>query len=107
VEIGGKIIVFSGDTNGEGPGLVRLAANADLFIAHNAVPEGAVGVERRLHMPPSVIGQVAADAHVKSLVLSHRMLRALGKEEQTQTEIRKRYSGPLQFANDLDCFPVR
>jgi ribonuclease BN (tRNA processing enzyme) len=106
VEVGGKRLVFSGDTNGEGPGLTRLAANADLFIAHNAVPEGAVGVERNLHMPPSVIGQIAADAHVRRLVLSHRMLRTLGKEDQTQSEIRKRYSGPLEFANDLDCYPV-
>ena len=81
-----------------------MAANADLFIAHNAVPEGAAGVERRLHMPPSVIGQIAADAHVKHLVLSHRMLRTLGKESQTQAEIKKRYSGPVEFANDLDCF---
>jgi ribonuclease BN (tRNA processing enzyme) len=81
--------------------------NADLFIAHNAVPEGATGIERRLHMPPSVIGQIAADAHVKNLVLSHRMLRTLGKEAETEAEIRKRYSGPLTFANDLDCFPLK
>lgn len=107
VEARGKVIVFSGDTNGEGEGLVRLATNADLFIAHNAVPEGATGIERRLHMPPSVIGQIAEDAHVKSLVLSHRMLRTLGKENQTESEIRKRYSGPIAFANDLDCFPVK
>ncbi|MGO9940198.1 MAG: MBL fold metallo-hydrolase [Terracidiphilus sp.] len=107
IEIGGKSIVFSGDTNGNDPGLVLLAANADLFVAHNAVPEGATGVERNLHMPPSVIGQIAADAHVKRLVLSHRMLRTLGKEEQTQSEIRKRYSGILEFANDLDCFTVQ
>jgi ribonuclease BN (tRNA processing enzyme) len=107
VEIGGKVIVFSGDTNGEGDGLVRLAKNADLFIAHNAVPEGVVGIERRLHMPPSVIGQIAADANVKHLVLSHRMMRTLGKEDQTQSEIRKQYSGPIAFANDLDCFPVK
>jgi ribonuclease BN (tRNA processing enzyme) len=107
VEIGGKVIAFSGDTNGEGEGLVQVAKNADLFIAHNAVPEGATGIERRLHMPPSVIGQIAADAKVKRLVLSHRMLRTLGNEDQTQSEIRKRYSGPITFANDLDCFPVK
>lgn len=106
IEVGGKVIVFSGDTNGEG-GLTQLAANADLFVAHNAVPEGATGLERRLHMPPSVIGQIAGDAHVRDLVLSHRMLRTLGKEDQTLSEIRKRYAGPVKFANDLDCFPVR
>jgi len=106
VEAGGKAIVFSGDTNGDGEGLPRLAANADMFVAHNAVMEGATGLERRLHMPPSVIGQIAAEAHVKSVVISHRMLRTSGKEEQTTAEIRKRYEGPLVFANDLDCFPV-
>jgi ribonuclease BN (tRNA processing enzyme) len=107
IEARGKVIAFSGDTNGEGEGLVKLATIADLFIAHNAVPEGATVIERRLHMPPSVIGQISADAHVKHLVLSHRMLRTLGKEEQTKSEIRKRYSGPLDFANDLDCFPLK
>jgi ribonuclease BN (tRNA processing enzyme) len=107
VEIGGKRMVFSGDTDGEGEGLTQLASNADLFIAHNAVPEGATGVERRLHMPPSVIGTIAANAHVQQLVLSHRMLRTLGKEDETQTEIRRHYSGPIKFANDLDCFPVK
>jgi len=103
IEIDKEVIVFSGDTSGEG-GLAQLANDADLFIAHNAVPEGATGVERNLHMPPSVIGQIAAGAHVKHLVLSHRMLRTLGKEDQTQREIRKRYTGPMKFANDLDCF---
>ena len=107
VEMGGKRVVFSGDTNGEGTGLTQLAMNADVLVAHNAVPEGATGVERHLHMPPSVIGTTAANAHVKELVLSHRMLRTLGKEAETETEIRKRYAGPVLWANDLDCFPVK
>jgi ribonuclease BN (tRNA processing enzyme) len=75
------------DTNGEGADLLHLAKDADLFFAHNAVPEGASGVERRLHMPPVVIGQIAQEAHVKRLMLSHRMLRTLGKEEQSLSEI--------------------
>ena len=70
--MGGKVIVFSGDTNGEGV-LTQLAANADLFVAHNAVPEGAVGIERKLHMPPSVIGQIAGGCprEAPGLVTSH------------------------------------
>jgi ribonuclease BN (tRNA processing enzyme) len=107
VEMDGKRMVFSGDTNGEGDGLTQLASDADLFVAHNAVPEGATGVERRLHMPPSVIGMTAANAHVRRLVLSHRMLRTLGKENETEAEIKHHFSGPIAFANDLDCFPVR
>ncbi len=105
IEVSSADIVFSGDTNGEG-GLADLASGSDLFVAHNAVPEGATGVERNLHMPPSVIGRIAADARVKHLVLSHRMLRTLGKEDRTRAEIRNHYDGPLEFANDLDCFAV-
>ena len=104
ITAGGKSMVFSGDANGRGEQLGRLAQGADILIAHNAVPEGASGVERDLHMPPSIIGRIAQQAQVKQLVLSHRMLRTLGKEEETLAAIRHHYAGPTQFANDLDCF---
>lgn len=104
VEVGDKTVVFSGDTNGNGKNLETLAAGADVFVAHNAVPEGAGGVERALHMPPSVIGTIAQGAKVKHLVLSHRMLRTLGKEEESLAAIRKSYAGPANFADDLSCF---
>jgi ribonuclease BN (tRNA processing enzyme) len=57
-------------------------------------------------MPPSVIGTTAGHAQVRQLVLSHRMLRTLGKEDATRMEIRRSYAGPIAFANDLDCFAV-
>jgi ribonuclease BN (tRNA processing enzyme) len=104
IEAGGKSIVFSGDTNGEGDHLQQLARQADLLVAHNAVPEGAGGVERQLHMPPSVIGRIAREAGVKQLVLSHRMRRTLGRETETLDSIKKNFAGPVAFANDLDCF---
>lgn len=104
IETGGKAIVFSGDTNGNNGNLELLAKDADLFVAHNAIPEGETGVVRELHMPPSVIGRIARDAHVKSLVLSHRMLRSLGHETDTRAQIAALYSGPISFADDLDCF---
>lgn len=104
VETRGRRIVFSGDTNGNGDALTQLADHADIFIAHNAVPEGATGVARNLHMPPSVIGKIAAAARVRQLVLSHRMLRTLGKERETLQYIQSSYQGPVSFANDLDCY---
>jgi ribonuclease BN (tRNA processing enzyme) len=55
-------------------------------------------------MPPSVIGHIAQAAKVKQLVLSHRMLRTLGKEDETLGAIRKSYNGPAAFADDLSCF---
>lgn len=104
IEAAGKVIVFSGDTNGSNGNLEILAKDADIFVAHNAIPEGETGVVRELHMPPSVIGRIARDAHVKSLVLSHRMLRSLGHEVDTRRRITAVYSGPIHFADDLDCF---
>lgn len=104
VSLGGKTFVFSGDTNGDNGNLEQLAKDADLFVAHNAIPEGETGAARQLHMPPSVIGRIARDAKVKALVLSHRMQRTLGRESETRAVITKMYPGPVSFANDLDCF---
>jgi len=106
VELDNVSIAFSGDTDGNNGNLERLAKNVNLFIAHNAVPEGASGVERSLHMPPSVIGKIATAAAVKQLILSHRMLRTLGHETESLAAIRKSYSGPVMFADDLQCFQV-
>ena len=104
VTIGGRIVVFTGDTNGNNGNLEQLAKGADLFIAHNAVPEGETGGARQLHMPPSVIGRIAKAAGVRQVVLSHRMLRTLGREAETRSVIARVYPGPVAFAEDLDCF---
>ncbi len=104
VELGGKTIVFSGDMNGDYETLPTLAKGADILLAHNAVPEGARGVERLLHMPPTVIGKISKKSAIKKLLLSHRMRRTLGKEQETLRAIKKSYPGPVEFANDMDCF---
>jgi len=106
VVIADKTIVFSGDMNNDNDTLAHLAMKADILVAHNAIPEGLTGVARNLHMPPSVIGQIASRAKVKQLILSHRMKRTLGEEMQqaTTSQIRKSYQGPLHFADDMQCF---
>jgi ribonuclease BN (tRNA processing enzyme) len=105
-EMGDVVLAFSGDTSGSSRAFTNLAKNADLFIAHNAVPEGAEGLARDLHMTPSVIGRISAGAQVKKLVLSHRMLRTLGREAETTRFIAEQYKGAILFADDLDCYPV-
>jgi ribonuclease BN (tRNA processing enzyme) len=106
VEMGAYALVFSGDMNGDYHTLPMLAAGAGLLVAHNAVPQNASGGARDLHMPPSVIGEIANEAKVKQLVLSHRMKRTLGREKESTLAIRKQYSGPLKFAEDGQCFRV-
>src|SRR5579863_1123002 len=68
VQIDQRVIVFSGDTNGDNGNLERLAQGADILVAHNAIPEGTTGPPRALHMPPSVIGRIAQVAGVHQLV---------------------------------------
>jgi len=102
--IGGRTFAFSGDTNGDNGNLERLAAGADLLVAHNAIAEGESGAARALHMPPSVIGRIAKTAGVGRVVLSHRMLRTLGRESETRSVIARVYPGSVTFADDLDCF---
>lgn len=103
VVVDNKRLIFSGDMNNDYDSLTTLAKDADLLVAHHAIPEEATGVARNLHMPPSVIAKIAANANVKQLLLSHRMNRTLGREKTSTAIIRRTYSGPLRYADDLMC----
>ncbi|KYJ87275.1 MBL fold metallo-hydrolase [Sulfurovum riftiae] len=107
VNVGKKSITFSGDMNGKYHTLERLAKNTDLLLAHNAVPKGAGGPAADLHMTPYTIGQIASKANAGTLILSHRMLRTLGRESETKKEIRKSYKGKTAFADDKSLYNVR
>ncbi len=101
---GDSSITISGDFSDQSQRLSELARETDILVCHNAVPEDATGLERDLHAPPSFIGDVAAQAEPGRLVLSHRMKRTLGRESETLKEIKKRFTGPIDFAEDLETF---
>ena len=107
VNIDNKSITFSGDMNGDYHTLETLAKNTDILVAHNAVPRGSTGVAAQLHMTPDIIGQIAQKAHPKRVVLSHRMLRTLGREKETLSEVHKYYKGSVKFANDKSYYKVK
>lgn len=106
IDVDGKHIVISGDMNGDKHTLEKLADQADLLVAHHAIPEGMMGGARELHMPPSIIGKIAAEAKVKQLILSHRMLRTIGREAESTGLIREHYQGQITYAEDGQCFRV-
>ncbi|NND65915.1 MAG: MBL fold metallo-hydrolase [Gammaproteobacteria bacterium] len=99
-------VVFSGDMNATSGHLEKLAKEADVLVAHNAITNDTTGMALNLHMTPLAIGEIAAEAKVGRVVLSHRMLRALGHEPETLEAIEKNYSGAVNFADDNDCFVV-
>ncbi len=99
-------ITFSGDMNNQYKTLAKLAKNTDILVMHNAIPESAKGIAANLHMKPAEMGKIANKANAKSVVISHRMLRTLGHEAETKQLMEKNYCGPINFADDLDVFPI-
>jgi ribonuclease BN (tRNA processing enzyme) len=93
--------------NGDYHTLEKLALKSNILVAHNAVPKDASGVATQLHMTADIIGNIAQKAQVTKLILSHRMLRTLGKEKESKREIRKTYKGTVKFANDKSFYRVR
>lgn len=101
-----KVIVFTGDT-GPDPGLARFAEGADILVCEMVSP----GVIRKVpesgrfhmveeHLSPTQVGQLARDAKVKTLVLSH----IVGETPDDIAEIRKWYSGKVVVGEDLQRF---
>jgi len=102
VELAGCSISFSGDMSGRLGGMPALAKNTDIWVAHNAIPEGATGVAANLHMTPSMIGKIAKKANVKKLLLTHLMKRSLSVKPETLKLIQANYKGEVSYPKDLD-----
>ena len=100
IETHGRLIVISGDTNNADKTLEKLSLNADLLVAHHAVPEHARGYARELHMSPSIIATTAHKANVKKVLLTHRMNRTIGAEKNSLKVIKSIYKGEVIFAED-------
>ena len=100
VNIGNKSIVISGDTSNVNGQLEKLTKDADLFIAHHAIPEVHGTYANNLHMTPSIIADIANRSEVKKVLLTHRMQRTIGKEEETLKLMRNKYKGPIVFAEE-------
>lgn len=103
VSAGGETFVFASDQNGSNAAFTDFAKNASVLVMHLVVPEDISGVGRRLHAPPSVIGDVADTANAKKLVLSHFMARSLKDLDSNVALVRSGYSGDVVIADDLAC----
>jgi ribonuclease BN (tRNA processing enzyme) len=107
VRIGDASIVFASDQNGDDPAFIEFAKNATILVMHMPVPEGISGAGRKLHAPPSVIGNIAQQAGVGTLVLSHFMARSLENLDNNVKIVKANYDGRVIAANDLDCITLK
>jgi len=103
VKVGDEVLVFATDQNGDDPAFIDFAKGASILVMHMVVPDGVTGVARRLHAPPGVIGDIAAQVAPGKLVLSHFMARTLQDLEQNVALVQARYKGEVIVAEDLAC----
>jgi ribonuclease BN (tRNA processing enzyme) len=103
VAYAGKSITFSGDIDAAGlKNLRKIANGSDLLVFNTVVldPPGSAAILYTLHTPPHTIGEIARDADVKSLLLSHLSPRVESAVDEVKTSIAQSYQGPIVFARD-------
>ena len=90
VVIGDQILLFASDQNGDDPSFIDFAKGASILVMHMGVTQVVTGVGRRLHAPPSVIGDIAGKIAPGKLGLSHFMARTLQDLEQNVARVQAR-----------------
>ncbi len=103
IDHAGKSITFSGDIDSNGlAALDRIARDTDLLVFNSVVldPPGSPAVLYGLHTPPHAIGEVARDAHVRGVLLSHLSPSTLENRALVLQSIRDNYQGPVRVAED-------
>ena len=116
IDFGNTSVAFSSDQNGSNPAFTEFVSGVDVLVVHFAASEEAVGIAAELHAKPSVWGQMATDAAVGMLVLSHLSnaypswpgySSASGSDfKGNLAQLRSRYKGSLIVAEDLMCVPI-
>lgn len=103
IEHAGRNVTFSGDIDAEGlPALRRIAKATDLLVFNSAVldPPGSPAILYSLHTPPHAIGELAKDAGVRGLLLSHISPAVDANRDAVVESIHQSYAGAVTIAKD-------
>ena len=98
--LNGYSLVYSGDT-GFSQNLITLAFNTDLFICESAFPDN---LEVQGHLTPSLAGEIATQAKVSFLVLTHFYPEC--DQFDIAKQCRRTYNGVFVPAEDLMTFEL-
>jgi ribonuclease BN (tRNA processing enzyme) len=103
IEHAGKSVTFSGDIDAAGlPALRRIAKATDLLVFNSVVldPPGSPAILYSLHTPPRAIGELARDAGVRGVLLSHVSPAIDANRDAVLESIHSSYAGTVSFAKD-------
>lgn len=96
-------IAFSSDQNGSDGVFADFVRGVDVLVVHFAGNEDGSG-RGDLHAKPSAWAEIANDAEVGSLVLSHIMSNA--DFDANLAALEEIWTGPLTIAEDLMCIEI-
>jgi ribonuclease BN (tRNA processing enzyme) len=103
IDYRGASVTFSGDIDAEGAAnLGRIAKDSDLLVFNSAVldPPQSPAILYTLHTPPGAIGELAKNAHVRRLLLSHLSPATDEMHEEVLKSIRRSFIGVVTVAED-------
>jgi len=103
IDYAGRSVTFSGDIDAQGlPNLRSIAKKSDLLVFNSVVldPPNSPPVLYTLHTPPHAIGELAREAGVHRLLLSHLSPATEEMHDAVLKSIRENYAGPVTMADD-------
>lgn len=110
IEYKGYSIVYSGDTDSKTNNMITLARGADLLIYDTSILDSVPPPQspfHKRHTTPTRLGQVAAMADPRELVLSHLTPVSLPHITTIKKIIREQgYTGTISEARDLKVYNV-
>ena len=103
IDIGEISIAFASDQNGSNPAFIDFIRGVDFLVIHMAAGEDATGFIAQLHAKPSAWGQMAQDAQVGRVIVSHISSSSPEVLEERLAIVSASYSGALTVGEDLLC----
>jgi ribonuclease BN (tRNA processing enzyme) len=103
IEVPGATLVYSGDSAG-GPDLVRIARDADLLLCEATWAGDVSDLPPGIHLTGREAGEVAREAGVQRLVLTH--IAGGTDRDAVRAEAEETFGGPVDLAEDLECYEI-
>lgn len=106
IDYKGHSVAYSGDTSSKTNNMAVLSEGVDLLIYDTAITQTlpANPLFHLLHTKPKRIGEIAAAASVKKLVLSHITPVTEVRLKEVKADIRESYLGKIKVAKDLKVY---
>ena len=101
IEAEKRAVVISGDTR-PSKSLIELAKGADVLIHECSFPDDMLELAQKTnHSTASEVGEVAYQAGVKKVILTHLFPIVKGREEELLSSVKRKFRGEAILSHDL------